>query len=212
MKFNFNKDNLQIISLLVAAIAILITIFGVIFDPAPLEKSDNELILVLAATIICGISVTYTLMIIRRINPKKYIYISCSSQDKKVALSIAQTLHEHFEKLSKYRFEVRTADTVPFGDDMYTTMKEYVKKSDIIIIVVSNAYISSEWCKKEFTAIEENGKRIVPVVLESYNDLSRLPVDISNIKALSLSNCSTQEEFNKQLLLLAKDLVRQRVN
>lgn len=205
----FNKNNLQIATLLLAVLAILITIFSLMED-TKLLYTDNEYILILATVLIAILFMSYALIIIRRVNPKQYIYISYTRQDKETALLVAQTLSKQFEQLSKYRFEIIAADSIPFGEDMSATMQEYIKKSDIVILLVSRSYIESKWCSNEFMSIINLNKKIIPIVMNSYGDLSRLPKDISNIKALSLRDCTSDKDFEEQLLRLAKDLIRQR--
>ncbi|MGE9949482.1 toll/interleukin-1 receptor domain-containing protein [Coprococcus catus] len=205
---NFNKNNFQIITLLIAALSLIVTIFSVV-DNTRLFL-DNEIILAFATALVASLSATYVLSIIRRINPKQYIYISYTGQDKDTALLVSQILSEQFKRLSKYRFEIITVDSIPFGEDMSATMQKYIEKSDIVIVLVSENYITSEWCYNEFLSIANLNKRIIPIVLNSYSDLSRLPKDISNIKALSLSDCTSDKDFEEQLLRLAKDLIRQR--
>lgn len=204
----FNKNNFQIITLLIAALSLIVTIFSVV-DNTRLFL-DNEIILAFATALVASLSATYVLSIIRRINPKQYIYISYTLQDKDTALLVSQILSEQFKRLSKYRFEIITVDSIPFGEDMSATMQKYIEKSDIVIVLVSENYITSEWCYNEFLSIANLNKRIIPIVLNSYSDLSRLPKDISNIKALSLSDCTSDKDFEEQLLRLAKDLIRQR--
>lgn len=204
----FNKNNFQIITLLIATLSLIVTIFSVV-DNTRLFL-DNEIILALATALVTSLFATYVLSIIRRINPKQYIYISYTGQDKDTALLVSRILSEQFKRLSKYRFEIITVDSIPFGEDMSATMQEYIKKSDIVIVLVSDTYIKSEWCYNEFVSIANMNKRIIPIVLNSYSDLSRLPKDISNIKALSLSDCTSDKDFEEQLLRLAKDLIRQR--
>lgn len=205
----FSKSGLQMASLLIAVISIIVVIFSII-GGSELFYIKNEFVSCLVMTITGALLGELLFMIFRRINPKQYIYISYTGQDKKLALLISQILSEQFAKLSKYRFEIRTADTIPFGDDMYITMQKYIEESNIIIVIVSEDYINSDWCHKEFMSIVNMNKRIIPIVMHSYDDLSRLPVDISNIKALSLRNCTSEKDFEKQLLRLASDLVRQR--
>lgn len=209
MKMKFDKDRFQIAILLISALSVIATMLSSIWGfEAIYEK--NEIILYLATVIVTILFTSYLLLIIRRINPKQYIYISYAGQDKELALSISQILSEQFAKLSKYRFEIRTADTIPFGDDIYLTMQKYVKESDVIIVVVSEDYIESNWCCNEFMSIANMNKRIIPIVINSYDYLSKLPVNISHIKSLSLRNCVSDKDFENQLLRLAKDLVRQR--
>lgn len=93
---------------------------------------------------------------------------------------------------------------------MYITMQENMSKSEIIIVIVSPSYLQSEWCLNEFTTISKDNKRIIPIVTETFSDLAKLPKDISNIKALSLINCKSEEDFSKIVSVLAKDLIKQR--
>lgn len=207
----FNKNFFQMVTLLVSMFSVLLAIFTTVYNADLFYKSNvNEIVLALATVIISLLFGTYILQILRRINPKQYIYISYSGKNKEIADLISKTLTEQFEKLTKYRFEIRTADSVPYGEDMYVTMQKYMDESDIIIIIVSEAYIDSDWCRREFNSIIDCSKKIIPIVMNSYNDLSRLSANISNIKALSLQNCTSEKEFERQLLLLAKDLIRQR--
>lgn len=205
----FSKNSFQMASLLIAVISLIVTIFSII-GGSELFYENNGIILYPAALIIFILFAYDFLMILRRINPKQYIYISYTGQDKELALLISQILSEQFAKLSKYRFEIRTADTIPFGDDMYVTMQKYIEKSDVIIVIVSEDYIDSDWCHTEFMSVINMGKRIIPIVTNSYDYLSRLPVDMSNIKALSLHNCISEKDFENQLLRLTRDLVKQR--
>lgn len=204
----FNKNSFEIITLWIVTISLIATIFSVV-DNTRLFL-DNEIILTLATALVASFFATDVLLIIRRINPKQYIYISYTGQDEDTALLVSRILSEQFKRLSKYRFEIITVDSISFGEDMPATMQKYIEKSDIVIVLVSEDYIKSEWCYNEFLSIANMNKRIIPIVLNSYNDLSRLPKDISNIKALSLCDCTSDKDFEEQLLRLAKDLIRQR--
>lgn len=205
----FNKNNIQIFILLISAFALMFTMLSILkHDSSP--QYDNILVLTLAILLVIFTSVIYLSLIIKRISPKKYIYISYSYMDKEIAEKTSLVLSEHFKSLSKYRFEIITADSIPFGNDIYVTMQENMSKSDIIIIIVSPAYLKSESCQKEFTAIYKGNKRIIPIVTEDFSDLAKLPKDISNIKALSLINCKSEEDFSKIMSTLAIDLIKQR--
>lgn len=204
-----NKNKIEIFSLLVAALTIMITMLSMLRD-SMLLKSDNTLILLLVTLPVILTLYIYMLLIIKRTNPKKYIYLSYANMDKDIAEKVSSILNEQFKTLSKYRFEILTADSIPFGKDMYATMQENMSKSNIVIIIVSQTYLHSEWCIKEFTTICEKDKLIIPIVTESFADLAKLPKDISNIKALSLINCKSEKDFVRAISTLAKDLIKQR--
>ncbi len=205
----FNKNNIQIFSLLISALALMVTMLSILTQNS-LLKNDNAFVLSLAIILVTSTAFLYTLLIIKRVNPKKYIYLSYTGRDKEIAEKMILILNEQFKKLSKYRFEILTADSIPFGNDMYITMQENLAKSEIVIVIVSPSYLQSEWCINEFTTISKDNKRIIPVVTEAFSDLTELPKDISNIKALSLINCKSEEDFSETMSTLAKDLIKQR--
>lgn len=205
----FNKNNIQIFSLLISALALMLTMLSILTQNSFL-KYDNAFILSLAIVLVTSTAFSYTLLIIKRVNPKKYIYLSYTGRDKEIAEKMILILNEQFKKLSKYRFEILTADSIPFGNDMSITMQENLTKSEIVIVIVSHSYLESEWCINEFTTISKDNKRIIPVVTEAFSDLAKLPKDVSNIKALSLVNCKSEEDFSKTMSTLAKDLIKQR--
>ena len=205
----FNKNNIQIFSLLISALALMVTMLSILTQNS-LLKNDNAFVLSLAIILVTSTAFLHTLLIIKRVNPKKYIYLSYTGRDKEIAEKMILILNEQFKKLSKYRFEILTADSIPFGNDMYITMQENLAKSEIVIVIVSPSYLQSEWCINEFTTISKDNKRIIPVVTEAFSDLTELPKDISNIKALSLINCKSEEDFSETMSTLAKDLIKQR--
>lgn len=195
--------------MLISAASLMATMLSVLTKRSWIQQ-DSEYILTLGIMLVGITGGIYFLLVIRRITPKKYIYISYSRRDQEIAKKVSLILSEQFKKLSKYRFEIISADSIPFGCDINNAMKENLEKSDIVIVIVSPAYIQSSWCKKEFTTISNEDKQIIPIVTESFSDLTQLPKDISNIKALSLKNCVTEEDFSNSILMLAKDLIKQR--
>lgn len=206
-----NVQSLDIISLLSTAAALIVALFTIVFDNKRIN-TENTILMILLVSLATTVLTAYILLIIRRINPKHYIYISYARADKELAKDIKDVLDDQLNKLSKYRFEVLTADSIPYGANMNSTLQEYISKSNNVIVIVSEKYIMSHWCNTEFVKIEEEGKKIIPIVTDSYNDLSNLPKDISNIKALSLKDCSTREELERRLKILAKDLIRAQNN
>lgn len=205
----FNKNNLQNSILFISAASLMATMLSILTEGSGVQR-DSEDILILGIMLVLVTSIVYAFLVIKRITPKKYIYISYSSQDEEIEKKMSLILNDQFKKLSKYRFEIIDANSIHFGYDMNDAMKENLEKSDIVIIIVSPAYLQSSWCKKEFTTISNEDKQIIPIVTESFSDLAKLPKDISNIKALSLENCVTEEDFSNSILILAKDLIKQR--
>lgn len=206
----FNKISIQVFILCIFAIS-LMAIMVLMLNKKLFFESSNGGVLTLCLFLICGILiiVMFIFLLFRRVTPKRYIYISYASKNKVIAENIMNVLSEQLEKLSKYRFEFVTKDSIPYGNDIYLTSRENMAKSGIVIIIVSQSFLQSKWCQEEFNWAFEHDKRIIPIILESFDDLSDLPNDIGNIKALSLKNCEFGDyEFFENLKVLAKDLIR----
>lgn len=207
----FNKNNVQTISLLLAAFGLIMSIFYIISDRYIFASIDDSALLFMATVMITLLTIyTTAFTVFQRINPKKNIYISYASDAKEIAEMIISEMNEQFKKTSKYRFELFTVDSVHYGYDIKETVESYIEKTDIVIIIVSPKYINSEWCKNEFCNLISKEKTIIPIITDSFEDLSRLPKNLSNIKALSLIDTKTQDDIQKQLSKLVFDLIRQR--
>jgi len=204
-----NTNGIQMIALIISAFSLIVALFTITFDSKRFDTGNMALMMLTAVFAAC-VSFAYSLLITRRINPIKYIYLSYCSVDEELARSIAKVLDEQLKKLSKYRFEILSVETVPYGSDMKKTMVEYLDKSSLVIVVVSEGYVSSKRCNNEFHSITAKSKKMIPVVKDSYDILSELSVRITDIKALSLKECRTDGEFEQRIVLLAKDLIRQR--
>lgn len=206
-----NNKNLQITALFATALSLIMALFTLVFDSS---RFNTDSILIVSVLLICTvvISLMYILLIVRRVNPKQYIYISYTSADEETANLVSATLEEQLNKFSKYHYEILSADSVPYGSDMHKTVEEYLEKAAIVIVIVSENYVTSSWCHREFMSFSNRNKKIIPIVVDSYRHLSRLPKDISNIKALSLRECTSTDEFKRQITSLAKELVKQRQN
>lgn len=205
----FNKNNMQIFVLLISAFALMLTMLATLFDTSFL-KYDNGFILTVATILVAMTGTIYSILVVKRINPKKYIYFSYSFDDKELALEISDILSEQLAKSSKYRFEILTSNSVPFGNNIHDTILKNIEKADIAIVLVSPAYLQSNFCQKEFNSIVIQNTMVIPIVINSFADLKKLPKDYSNIKALSLINCTSEDELKNKIDLLAKDLIRQR--
>jgi len=204
-----NTNGIQMIAFIISAFSLIVALFTITFDSQRFDTGNMALMMFTAVFAAC-ISFAYSLLITRRINPIKYIYLSYSSVDEEMALSIAKVLDEQLKKLSKYRFEILSVETVPYGSDLKKTMAEYLDKSSLVIVIVSEGYVSSKRCNNEFHSIKVKSKKMIPVVKDSYDILSELSVWTAGIKALSLKECKSEEELEQRIVLLAKDLIRQR--
>ena len=130
----FNKNNFQIFSLLIAAIGIIVSLFAVISQEYIFATVDDSAVLFLITIMITLLTVyTSILAIFQRVNPKKNIYISYSREQAEIVKTIVKNMQERFNKSSKYRFELLTADDVPYGCDMKETIKLVLAISALVL-------------------------------------------------------------------------------
>jgi len=205
----FHKKRVEMLALYITAFALIITMFYMVKNEETYHYGEEK-ILVTAITLVCCLFTFYYILVIVRNNPSVHIFISYSLNGKDTAAIIYNTLTEQFPRLSKYRFAVTWDETIPLGEEINKTLQDFIKRADVVIVIVSSTYINSTACQNEFNWVFANEKKIIPVVLESYDDLSRLPRNISNIKALPLYECKSDEEKEKYIIEMAKDLIRQR--
>ena len=203
------KNLLHTLALVAAALSLIIALFTILFDTEKFALSNTYLMIAMLV-FAAFITEIYVILIIKRINPKQYIYVSSTQADSETVECIVQMLEEELKKASKYRFEILTPNSIPFGSDIQKTMSEYLEKSNIVFVIVSENYLMSERCNREFITISAMKKKIIPIVTESYSQLSQLSHNISNIKSLSISDCKTPEDFANKMHILALDLIKQR--
>lgn len=210
----FNKNNLAIISLLVCAASLMATMISAFFAQSDINYKNNTELLIVATLLIGTTFCLYSLTIFNRVKPIKNIYVSYSFKDEEIAEKLISQLNDELTHLSKYRFNIISKKDVPYGEDLYKSISANVNKSDIYLIVVSSSYLQKESCRKEFEYIFQrqiNFKaKIIPIILDSFDNLTQLSENLSNIKSLSLIECCTEEDFAQRITSLANDLIRQR--
>lgn len=90
-------------------------------------------------------------------------------------------------KTSGEKIRVMDPHLIPLGESIEYTTKKYVSLSAISLIFVSKGYIEDKRCIAEFNIVIEKDNRVIPIVLDSMDDLSKLPKDLSDIQSLSLT-------------------------
>ena len=210
----FNKNNLAIISLLICAVSLMATMLSVFFTQSDISYETNKELLMVATLLLCITFCVYSLAVFKRVKPIKNIYISYSFEDEETADKIIFQLNDQLTHLSKYRFNIISKKDVPYGEDLYKAITTNINKSDIFLLVISSSYLQKESCIKEFQDIFQkklnSEVKIIPIILDSFDNLSELPKNLSNIKSLSLIDCCSEEDFSQRITSLANDLIKQR--
>ena len=93
------------------------------------------------------------------------IFISYSRSDKDFVDKLAANLVANKAWVWVDRWELKV------GDSLINKIQEAIQEASALLVVLSNASVSSEWCKKELTAglvreLEEKRIIVLPVLLE----------------------------------------------
>jgi TIR domain len=87
------------------------------------------------------------------------VFISYSRRDAAAADGIVESL-----KARDFEVTIDTRD-LPFGEKWQAELAEFIRLSDTVIWLVSEASIRSEWVNWELDEVKARNKRLVPVML-----------------------------------------------
>ncbi len=110
-------------------------------------------------------------------NDKLKIFISYSRRDAVAADAIVAALTER-----GFEVKIDTRD-LPFGEEWQKELAEFIRLSDTVIWLVSEASIRSEWVNWELDEVKARNKRLVPVMVGLVNP-AELPRQLGAIHIL----------------------------
>ena len=129
------------------------------------------------------------------------VFISYSRKDK------AQT-HRLLARLELEGFEVFVDfRDLPYGEEWQRELDQNIRRSDIVIWLVSTHSIQSRWCNWELGKVSEYSKRLVPVLIEEV-EISLLPDRIRNIQVfprLGVLDFNDQHQIQNLIQTLRND-------
>ena len=115
-------------------------------------------------------------------------------RDQKISLQLRKYLESFHlpasSPIPKRRKCFRDTDELPTSTDLGTDIEHALEKSDYLIAVCSEEYVTSKWCLREIEVFIELGKkeRILPVLVSGHPDVS-VPEAIRDLPvALDLRN------------------------
>lgn len=108
---------------------------------------------------------------------KLKIFISYSRRDAAAADAIVAALTER-----GFEVKIDTRD-LPFGEEWQKELAEFIRLSDTVIWLVSEASIKSEWVNWELDEVKARNKRLVPVMVGLVNP-AELPRQLGAIHIL----------------------------
>ena len=88
------------------------------------------------------------------------VFISYASKDRQWAEWLE-------ERLRRIGFDIWTdATSVPVGESWIAELSKTIKKSDILLAVLSPNYFQSTWCQRETEIAAVNKIPVIPVMVE----------------------------------------------
>lgn len=190
------------------ALAGIFTLGGLIASIVTQNEVIIHVSIVIAVAMLVPLISVYSLLILKRINPKKYVFLSYAKTDENLASDLRTLLDKELNLNSRYRYEILIGDEIPLGTDMISGLKAIIDKTEVVILIVSEDYLASKWCISEFGCFDFDKQRVIPIAYSDLSLLSKLPKDISNIKGLRLDYLYTSEELKSLTKILSEDLIK----
>ena len=124
------------------------------------------------------------------------IFISYSRRDLQIADSfVAELGAQNFEVVIDRR-------NLPYGEEWQKELADFIRSSDTVLWLISEASLASKWVKWELGEVERLKKRLVPVRIASI-DPDALPESLGKIHALPAEDVF---DFSRHLPLLIQTL------
>lgn len=110
------------------------------------------------------------------------IFLSYSIKDYGFARNLQQALHQ--ANMEGF-FE---ADSIPAGADLKEVVREKLRNSSALVVLLSENALSNSWLLFEVGLAEAMGKRIIPIVLPGANIDNSIPNAITDLQVVDARN------------------------
>jgi hypothetical protein len=121
------------------------------------------------------------------------IFISHASEDKRVVRHIVDGLRR-----SGWTVWIDDAE-IPGGDEWSASLLRALESSWIVVLVVSNASMTSKWVRREIAAADRLGRRIIPVVIENVPYPDDLRIRLAGVQQIDATDLNDSERRQGQL-------------
>lgn len=203
---------LGIVALICATTIIIISIFFMLFRDEIAFSSylgddfNYNILIGVVASVFGALLAAYSALLIRRISPKEYIYISYVATDKEISLKFSEELEYQLLDNPLRRYKVLTADDISFGDNISKSIDKFILNSNYIIVLLSTEYMQSSFAREELFKAELSGASLIPVLLTPPSTINPFPEKFMGLRALELYDLASSDDFEKQISRLAKDI------
>lgn len=122
-----------------------------------------------------GLAVPF--LYIKMLRRSRRIFVSFSNSDAAFASRLSKNLTDsHYTLVS--------TSSIAVGDRIAVNLNNMIVHSDAVLFVVSDKSLKSDWMKQELKFARDNGKPIIPVVLNT----NRVPKAFADIKYADFTN------------------------
>lgn len=203
------RELIELITMSISAVAVVFSIFTILLEDRTFKINESFIIILIA--FITLITSLYILIILRRVIPKKYIFVLFAIQDAIEVKQYTSTILENLLNSKRYRFELLDSENaVAYGENIYDGIKKAMDKSDVVLLFMSEAYLKSSFMQREYKLAKESEKIIVPIFLEEIKDMGMFPGELQDVKSVILYRGLGIQEKQQRLLDLAQDLIKNR--
>lgn len=143
---------------------------------------------------------------VQLLRSKQRIFLSHSSQDAELAHEFAQHLTNKLNSKTHSTIEITSSKSIPYGSELPKALSISVDKSDLVFVFVSEHYLTDTMCQLEFSEIIEKNKTVIPIAIDSYEYLSKLPMDMSKIKTMLVNTDKKTASPDLQISSLIDDI------
>lgn len=146
-------------------------------------------------------------LVFKAMKKKHTVYFSYSSKDRETVKKIRECIERYLRRNAVQSFTILTEDSISVGDNINETITSFIKRSERVVVFISKSYIESEFCQKELSlCMKGTSKNVIPVFLDIPDNISNLPEDLKNIKAVVLDESSIESE--KEIAKIADALIK----
>jgi len=191
------KDKKYFISIYISFIAVIVTIVSVLYSTY-MFKTNFELLSIFIAVFASFIGAVL-FVFYKRITTRKFkskIFISYANNDRDYADKIRRTLMNE-------RFVLNIDEkNIQVGENIKNVISNEIKSSSIFIVLLSQNSIKSDFVNNEIKYAIENGKKILPVLIEKDVDI---PTELMDIQFADFSE-NEKDAMSKLISALKNNL------
>lgn len=209
---------LGMIALILAAAIIITSIFFVLFgneiilSDYSIDDPSNTLLFGGIGLVFGVLFAAYSALLIKRISPKEYIYISYAAADKDISLQFYYELEASLDTSLLRRYKVLTAEDVRFGDSISKSIDKFISHSNYVIVLLSPEYVQSPFAMEELSKAESSRATLIPVLLTSPSTIEPFPQKFIGLRALELYDAASPDDFEMQISRLVRDISRRHIS